>query len=110
MSTILYIMESSGLDRKEWPCLYVSPVWASAKSGVVLQDDEAEALFAHDLDAAIRELVGEPCGIEVRENPIGNGDWFAHCQPLDKVAWTRSASGYTRLAALGALHRAVKGD
>ena len=119
MPTILSIMESSGLDRKEWPCEYESihvgeldgngtqfdvDNWTLRGHG--LTDDEAEALCAHRLRKAIRVAVRDE-GARLTTYKSGEA-WTAR---VTGARW-HNLSDYvtTELAALGALLRAVKGN
>ena len=108
MPTILSIMESSGLDRKEWPCVPMdAPLssWQSARTEHWLTDDEAEALCAHRLRKAIRVAVRDE-GARLTTYKSGEA-WTAR---VTGARW-HNLSDYvtTELAALGALLRAVKG-
>ena len=100
MSSILSIMESSGLDRKEWPCYWNATAACWLMHGHLLTDDEAEALCAHRLRKAIRVVVEAGANIETGQYPDG---WRADADG------TWRGSGPTELAALAALLRAVKG-
>ena len=101
MPTILSIMESSGLDRKEWPCEWSAFFRCWLLCDVTLTDDEAEALFAHALRKAIRARGRLRIEIDL--------DGFTEVRLSLSDGQAEHDAAPTELDALAALLRAVKG-